>query len=84
MKRIITNETGWEALLGENVLVFATNYIYAGRLTGVNEKTVELSEPKIVYETGPFDEKGYKDAQSLPAEKWNVCTSSVESFGKGK
>ena len=75
---------GLIALLGKEVLIFCGNYFYAGVLQGVNEDCVLLTKPRIVYETGPFTEKGYKDAQSLPAEKWYVQKSFIESFGEGK
>ena len=75
---------GLEALMGEQVLLFALNYIYTGTLSGVNESFVQLTDAKIVYETGPFTEKGYKDAQSLPGGIWYVQRGAIESFGRGK
>lgn len=75
---------GLEALLSEQVLLFGMNYIYAGKLVGVNEKFVQLEEARIVYETGAFDEKGYRDAQSLPGKVWYVHLSAIESYGLGK
>lgn len=75
---------GFEALLGESVLLFGLNYIYAGILTGVNDSFVQLKDAKIVYETGAFNATGYKDAQKLPGETWYVQRSAIESFGAGK
>ena len=75
---------GLEALMGEQVMLFCLNYIYAGVLSGVNASFVQLTGAKIVYETGPFMEKGYKDAQPLPGEVWYVQTGAIESFGCGK
>ena len=75
---------GLEALLNENVLLFGLNYIYAGKLVGVNDKFVKLGNPKIVYETGAFSDKTYKDSQSLNQPFWYVQTSAIESFGVGK
>lgn len=75
---------GFDALLGEDVMLFGLNYIYAGKLTGVNESFVQLSDARIVYETGSFDSKGYKDAQKLPGETWYVQRGAIESFGRGK
>ncbi|MBU6232242.1 hypothetical protein KGP36_06430 [Patescibacteria group bacterium] len=81
MRRIIDDtDSGLEALLGETVTFFCLNYIYTGKLVGVNDKFVLLEEPKIVYETGPFGEKQWKDAQALPHELY-VMLSAVESFG---
>jgi len=75
---------GFEALLGEDVLIFALNYIYSGKLVGVNTTCVQIEGAKIVYETGSFTDKGYKDAQKLPGQVWYVQTSAIESFGLGK
>ena len=75
---------GLEALMGEQLLLFAMNYIYAGTLSGVNESFVQLTGAKIVYETGAFTEKGYKDAQPLPGGVWYVQRGAIESFGRGK
>ena len=87
MKRIIEdtdNPSGLEALLGERVILLCSNYFYAGKLVGVNADHVELSEASIVYETGPWGDKVYKDSQSLPAAIWRVRTSFIESYGPGK
>lgn len=74
---------GLEKLLGEVVTLFCLNYIYTGKLIGVNATCVLLAEAKIVYETGELNTKTWKDAQSLPGE-WYVQTSCIESFGKLK
>lgn len=88
MKKIATvvevEGEGLEALLGQDVMLFCSNYIYAGKLEGVNSTCVKLKGAKIVYETGPFSTKGYKDAQSLPTAEWYVQTQAIESFGFGK
>ncbi len=88
MKQIVTvtevEGEGLESLLGQNVLLFCLNYIYAGKLVSVNSTFVKLEQAKIVYETGPFNTAGYKDAQSLPGAAFYVQTSAIESFGLGK
>ena len=88
MKKLIevteVDGEGLDALLGEQVLLFRLNYIYAGKLIGVNTTFVKLEDAKIVYETGPFNTSGYKDAQNLPAKEWYVQLSAVESYGRGK
>jgi hypothetical protein len=88
MKQIVTVQEvegeGFEALLEKEVLVFGINYIYAGKLIGVNSTFIKLNGSRIVYETGPFTDKQYKDAQSLPASEWYIQTSAIESFGLGK
>ena len=70
---------GLIALLGKTVTLFCTNYIYTGRLEGVNSYCVKLSSAKIVYETGGFSEKEWKDAQLLPNELYVQC-GMIESF----
>ena len=74
---------GMDKLLGERVTLFCANYIYTGVLTGVNDSCVLLTEAAIVYETGHFGDKKWKDAQDLPAE-WYVQIAAIESFGKLK
>ncbi|MFQ5449024.1 MAG: hypothetical protein ACE5E9_00255 [Nitrospinaceae bacterium] len=73
-------EEGLQKLMGKRVTLFCVNYIYTGRLAGLDSQCVLLSEPAIVYETGPLTTKGWKDVQSLPG-KWYVQLSSIESFG---
>ena len=82
MKKIIeeTNPEGLEKLLGERVTLFCLNYIYTGKLAGVNDTCVLLTGPAIVYETGAFTEKNWKDAQPLPHDLY-VMRACVESFG---
>jgi hypothetical protein len=71
---------GLESLLGQNVTLFCGVYIYAGKLIGVNDSCVKLSNAKIVYETGPLNDKSWKDAQDLPND-WYVERHALESFG---
>ena len=82
MKKIITEveNEGLVKLLGERVTLFCANYIYTGKLVGVNESCVLLEDAAIVYETGPLTDKAWKDAQSLP-RAWYVQTAFIESFG---
>lgn len=81
MKKLVeVSEEGFEGLLGEVVTLFCINYIYTGKLTGVNERFVLLETPSIVYETGAFTEKVWKDAQALPHSIY-VMIGSIEAFG---
>ena len=84
MKRIVetTENSGFEELLGERVVIFSLNYIYTGKLVGVNDTCVLLDEAQNVYETGVMTEPGFKDAQPLPTPLWYVSLSAVESFGR--
>lgn len=86
MKKLATvevievEEEGFFALLGKTITVFCMNYIYTGKLTGVNQTCIQLEDPSIVYETGSFTTKEWKDAQKLPNSLY-IQTSSIESFG---
>jgi len=86
MKRIIeeTDNQGLESLLGERVLLMCAGYFYEGKLIGVSEQCVELSDPSIVYETGNFSEANYADIQKLHVNKWFVSVPLIESFGLSK
>ena len=79
----VPNE-GLVSLLNQEVLLFGLNYIYAGKLVGVNATFVKLEGARIVYETGAFGDKSYKMAEKLPGAGWYVQTSAIESFGLGK
>lgn len=83
MKKLVTvtevDGEGLVALLGQQVLIFCMNYIYTGKLTGVNTHDLILSNPKIVYETGAFDKKTFTDAQSLPNDLY-IRINSIESY----
>ena len=82
MKRLVedVDVEGLEKLLGGRVTLFCMNYIYTGRLMGVNERYVLLTDAAIVYETGELTTKTWQDAQPLPSD-WYVMTSAIESFG---
>lgn len=71
---------GLEKLMGERVTLFCLNYIYTGKLMGVNATCVLLEDAAIVYETGALTDKKWKDAQTLPGP-WYVQIGCIESFG---
>lgn len=75
----VENE-GLISLMGQRVTLFCGVYIYTGTLIGVNETFVKLKDAAIVYETGEFSSKTWKDAQKLPQD-WYISANSVESFG---
>lgn len=75
----VENE-GFLALMDEVITIFSLNYIYTGKLIGVNESCVLLEDPSIVYETGPFTDKKWADAQALPNQLY-VQINCIESFG---
>lgn len=85
MKKVIqvteVEGEGLVALLDKQVMLFCLNYIYTGKLIGVNNTCVLLENPKIVYETGAFDKTSFGDAQALPFQIY-VQTAAIESFGE--
>jgi len=81
MRKIVeVSDEGLEGLLGETVTLMCMNYFYTGKLVGVNDTCVKLDDPKIVYETGEWSTKDWKDAQSLPSSIY-VQVASIEAFG---
>jgi len=82
MKKLIeVSDEGMEGLMGEVVTLLCMNYFYTGKLTGVNDSCVQLTNPSIVYETGSWADKDWSDAQSLPCEVLYVNTAAIESYG---
>ena len=75
---------GLEALLGEQVFIICACYIYAGKLVGVNATCIKLEDPSLVYETGEWTAKSWKDAQKLGNKYHYIATGMIESFGSGK
>ena len=85
MKRIVESDevSGFDAMLGEKIVVICGIYIYAGVLSGVNSDHIELSDAKIVYETGEWMAGAWKDAQSL-LSPYRVMLQGIESWGPAK
>lgn len=85
MKKLVKVEEvegeGLVGLMGEQVMFFCLNYIYAGKLVGVNNTCIKVENPVVVYETGEFSSTKFKDAQALPHELY-IQTDSIESFGR--
>lgn len=83
MKKVVSVQEvdgeGLVGLLGERITVFSLNYIYTGDLVGVNDNCIKLDNAAIVYETGPFNDSQWKDAQPLPNSVY-VATRCIESF----
>lgn len=77
----VENE-GLVSLLGEKVILFCLNYFYAGTLVGVNEDCVLLEDGGIVYETGPFSDKTWRDFQKIG--NVYVRIGMIEAFSRGK
>lgn len=71
-----------KSLVGSQVIVFAANYIYTGELVEITHDLVWLKEPSIVYETGAFSEKSWKDVQRMPVNMLRIERSAIESMGE--
>jgi hypothetical protein len=71
---------GLRALLGKRVTLFCCRYIYTGKLIGINDNCVKLTECGIVYDTGDFKSTSWNDYQELPNDFY-IQTSAIESFG---
>ena len=86
MKKIATvvevEGEGLISLLGEKVILFCMNYFYAGTLAGVNSDCVLLEDAGVVYETGQFSDKSWKDFQRIGNVYVRIPT--IEAFAKGK
>lgn len=86
MKQLIevTENVGLESLLNKEVLLICSTYFYTGKLLGVNDSFVLLENPSIVYETGEWSSKGYKDSQKLHVKQFFIQRQAIESFGESK
>jgi len=84
MKRLVkTEDGGFDEMIGEKIALFCGVYIYTGKLVGVNGDHVELTDAKLVYETGELASGEWKDAQALPSP-WRVMKQGIEAWGKSK
>lgn len=85
MKKLVSvtevDGEGFTALLGERVMLFCMNWVYAGVLTGVNDSFVQLDQAQLVFDTGEPAASSFAEAQPLPSP-WYVQTGAIESFGK--
>jgi hypothetical protein len=84
MNVLVESKTeGLLSLIGKRVTFFTMNYIYTGRLVGVNQREVKLEDAGIVYETGNFSASTWKDYQKLPNDIY-IRINSVEAYSKNK
>jgi hypothetical protein len=85
MKKVVTVQDvegeGLLALLDKNVVLWCMNYIYSGKLVGVNDTCVLLEDACVVYSTGELTAKSFKDAQPC-AKPLYVMSGSIESFSE--
>lgn len=79
-----SEKEGLDSLMGKRILLMCAGYFYEGKLVGINDTCVKISDAHIVYETGSFSDSSYKDKQKLHADNWYVQTGLIESFGLSK
>lgn len=77
---IVEEDAYLMSLMGQRVTFWCMNYIWTGKLIGVNNVNVLLEDAHLVFETGAFNTKDWKDAQKLPGEM-AIQLSAVEAFG---
>jgi hypothetical protein len=85
MKKIVNvievEDEGLVSLLGEQIIVWSLNYIYAGTLAGVNDTCLRLDDAKVVYETGPLTGTMQQSAQALKNPAY-VMLHCIEMYTK--
>lgn len=60
---------GFNALMGQRITMYALDgFIYTGELVGVNDSFIKLNATSQVFETGPFTDEKWKDAQRFPGD----------------
>lgn len=86
MKKLVTEveNEGFEKLLGETVTLLCMNYFYNGKLIGVNDSCILISDPKLIYETGEWTDSEWKDAQYMGMNELYIQKHCIESFAVTK
>ena len=85
-KEVTVTQKEYPALtpfVGKNVTV-GCNFIYYGVLKSVDEDTLTLSNPKMVYDTGSWSDKDYKLEEEMPSDEVVIFISKIEFFGELK
>lgn len=82
MKKLVevAEDGGLESYMGQRVTLYCCRFFYTGELIGVSDDCVVLKGGGIVYDTGDFKDKEWKNYQKLPHD-WCVARQSIESFG---
>jgi len=83
MKKLVEIDSlnALETLMGQSITVFCANYFYTGLLTAVDNQAITIDDPKIIYETGDFNDSAWKNAETLPQKQWHIMINAIESFG---
>ncbi len=78
-----TDQEGLLALMGKKITLYCVNYIYTGKLVGVNTDVIKLDAAEIVYETGPHSDKSWSSSESFPNPVY-IRLSAIEMFTEWK
>jgi hypothetical protein len=71
--------SGLAGAVGTRVILLCLNYFYSGKLESLSAEEASLSDPSIVYETGPWTDSTWKDAQKL-CRPVGVSRACIESW----
>ncbi len=74
----VDNE-GLISLLGKRITVFCLNYFYSGKLEGVNDSVIKLTDASIVFDTGSLSASSFATEEKLPNDVY-INISHIESF----
>jgi len=84
MKRVVkfeeSEKSPLEEMAGQYVQLWCLNYIYSGKLVGVNDSEVILVDSQVVYETGKLIDKGWNYSESTGVDELVVRLSAIESY----
>jgi hypothetical protein len=83
MKNAYSSEPFLLSNMGKRVLLLCESYFYDGIVEDLTPTEVRLRDASIVYETGEWTDKVYKDAQKLP-RPLVVMLSKVEAATEGR
>jgi len=85
MKRLVEEieDDGFTPFIGQRITLLCMNYFYTGKLIAMNEDFLELADAAIIYKTGAWVDKIWKDAQPLPGNV-RVRVATIEAYGVWK
>ena len=56
-----------------------TNYIYSGQIENISKDTVVSKNAQIIFETGPINQKGWRNSEDFPHLLF-IARQSIESY----
>jgi hypothetical protein len=77
---ITEEDGGFQVLLNKPIFIHGANYHYMGKLTGVNGTCIELSNAKVVFDTGSYASKKMSNAQRPHSSKVYIQMNAIEAF----